>query len=132
VLPISFIEAAIWLTCYTLNPGTIMASTSARKAESPRRPLHGSKSFSRIEPASAGSSARSSRANTIQSFTIPERSSLEKENGTENIKPSSHQDIFDQSSHAEKKNNDGAEATSTYSPIGIDELPIELKALTDR
>jgi hypothetical protein len=108
-----------------------MASTSAGKAESPRRPLHGSKSFSRIEPASPGSSTRSSRANTIQSITIPERPSLEKENGTENIKPSSHQGIFDKSSEAEKKNNVGAE-TINHSPIGIDELPIELKALTDR
>lgn len=108
-----------------------MTSPNAHKAESPRRPLHGSKSFSRIEPANPGSSNRSSRANTIQTISVPERPSLEKETGSENVKPSTRQDMFGKSSGADKK-NDVAEDTSSHSPIGVDELPIEVRALTDR
>jgi hypothetical protein len=109
-----------------------MASSSTRKSESQSpRPPHASKSFSRIEPASPGSSTRSSRANTIQSVNIPERPSLEKEHVSENDKPSSRPDVFDKSSHADKK-SDGAEDITSHSPTEFDELPIELKALADR
>lgn len=108
-----------------------MASSGACKTESSRPlALHGSKSFSRIETVSTGSSTRSSRANTMQGVGIPGRPSSEKEDGTENIKPSS-QNIFDKGTQVDKK-IDGAEDTTNYSPIGVDELPIELKALTDR
>jgi hypothetical protein len=109
----------------------IMASSSTSKSESPRSRPHASKSFSRIEPASPGSSTRSSRANTIQSVGIPERPSLEKGHVSENDKPSSHPDVFDNGSQVDKK-NDGAEETTSHSPTEFDELPIELKALADR
>lgn len=108
-----------------------MASSSTRKSESQRSRPHASKSFSRIEPTSPGSPTRSSRANTIQSASIPERPSLEKEHVSENDKPSSRQDVFDNSSHIDEK-NDGAEEKTNHSPTEFDELPIELKALTDR
>jgi hypothetical protein len=107
-----------------------MASSSTRKSEGQRSRPHASKSFSRIEPTSPGSSTRSSRANTIQSVSIPERPSLEKEHVSENDKPSSRPDVFDNSSQMDKKIN-GTEETS-HSPTEFDELPIELKALTDR
>jgi hypothetical protein len=109
-----------------------MASSNTRKSESqkPRTP-HSSKSFSRIEPASPGSSTRSSRANTIQSVSILERPLLEKEHVSENDKPSSRPDVFDSSSDMETKNS-VAEDTISNSPTEFDELPIELKALADR
>lgn len=108
-----------------------MASSSTRKSETQRSRPHASKSFSRIEPDSPGSSTRSSRANTIQSVSIPERPFLEKEHVSENDKPSSRPDVFDNSSQVDKKNDD-AEETTSHSPTEFDELPIELKALTDR
>jgi hypothetical protein len=108
-----------------------MASSSTHKSESQRSRPHASKSFSRIEPASPGSSTRSSRANTIQSVSIPERPLLENEHVSENDKPLSRPVVFDNSSQVGKK-NDGAEETTSHSPTEFDELPIELKALTDR
>jgi hypothetical protein len=107
-------------------------ASNTRKSESqkPRTP-HSSKSFSRIEPASPGSSTRSSRANTIQSVGISERPLLEKEHVSENDKPSSRPDVFDNSSDIEKGNS-VAEETTSNSPTEFDELPIELKALADR
>ena len=107
------------------------SSTSARKADKADgqrpRPLHVSKSFSRIETASPGSSNRASRANTIHNDAIPERPSLEKEIMAENVKPSSRSSTFDKNAQGERKQSIGDEMVAE-----LGELPIELKSLTDR
>jgi hypothetical protein len=108
-----------------------MASSSSRKPESQKhRPLHVSKSFSRLET-SPGSTHRSSRANTIQNVIIHDRPSLEKENVPGDVKPPVRTNSTDQNIQEDNKRKNSEDANSR-SPIEVDELPIELKSLTDR
>jgi hypothetical protein len=112
-----------------------MASTSSSNSEPTEntqpRPLHVSRSFSRLESASPTSSTRSSRANTIQNDMIPEIPSLEKEVPTDTEMPFSRTSTWDKSTEWDKKQCDGEEIPG-QSTSGLDELPIELKSLADR
>src|SRR5438045_1835392 len=95
-----------------------MASTSAQKVdktESQKR----SKSFSRLETASPSSSLQSSRANTIQNDAVAERQSSETEHALAQLP-----------SRPAVPNEDSV--LSTRTSIDFDDLPIELKSLTDR
>jgi hypothetical protein len=112
-----------------------MASPTSRKTDTTEkkkpRPLHVSRSFSRLEPTSPASSTRSSRANTIQNDSIPERPSFEKETENENPMPLSRSSTSDKSFQEDRKQS-GGENMPGQSPTGFDELPIELKSLADR
>jgi hypothetical protein len=110
-------------------PDNFMASSSPRKTDGQRpRPLHVSKSFSRLEPSSSGSSTRGQRANTIPNDMLPDGGK-----NADNVKPRSRSDVFDKSSGEEDEDEqDSAEETSGKLPADFDELPIELVSLSDR
>jgi hypothetical protein len=96
------------------------------------RPLHNSKSFSRIEPEDPGHPTRSQRASTVQDEAMPEiissdQPSILKENKFSKMP----QDSFDKSSE-EDESHGAVEGAPEKLPADFDELPIELISLTDR
>jgi hypothetical protein len=107
-----------------------MASANGRKSDSQRpRPLHLSKSFTRVEPPSPDRLTRNQRARTIQNGVIPEKEMANV--SRENMKPRAQPDAFE--SHEEDDEDD------TGTPIegpgklleNFDELPVELASLSD-
>jgi len=106
-----------------------MASSNDRKSENQRpRPLHLSKSFSRVEPASPDRSTRIQRTSTIQNGVIPEDVMVKP--SRENKKPRPQADAFEKSSDDE--DNGTMEEPTGKLPDDFDELPIELVSLSDR
>lgn len=107
-----------------------MASSNGRKSDSQRpRPLHLSKSFTRIEPPSPDRLTRSQRASTIQNGVIPDdmTTSLSRENKD----PRGLPDAF--GAHAEDDDEyTGTPISPPSKPEDFDELPIELASLSDR
>jgi hypothetical protein len=103
-----------------------MASPNGRKNESQRpRPIHVSKSFSKLEPASPDRTSRSSRASTIQNGVIPaaimsDKTNMRNENKTKEKSP-----------QEDGASGTGDEVTGKL-PADFDELPIELVSLSDR
>ena len=110
-----------------------MASSNARKSDSPRpRPLHVSKSFSKIEPASPDRPTRSQRASTIQHAAAKEMVVSEyASTSMEGSKPIMPPDAFEKTS-GDNEDESTAEEVAEKSPLDFDELPIELVSLTDR
>lgn len=109
-----------------------MASSNGRKNESQRpRPIHVSKSFSKLEPASPDRSTRSTRANTIQNGVISEGVMSDKTNTREAKKPKVQPAAFEKGPQDDGEPGTGDETTGKL-PADFDELPIELVSLTDR
>jgi hypothetical protein len=104
-----------------------MASSGARKVDSQRRPLHTSKSFSRIEPTTPSSATRTQRASTIQGGALPEIDSTGRDDVEERR---SRSDIFEKSSDDDEEVEQTEPATGKLS-ADFDELPIELISLAD-
>ena len=102
-----------------------MASSNARKSERPR-PLHLSKSFTRVGPASPDLSTRAQRASTIQNGVMLD--GIMANTSRENRKPRTQPDAFEKTPE-----DDGpGEESSGKLPDDFDELPIELVSLSDR
>ena len=109
-----------------------MASSNGRKNESLRpRPIHVSKSFSKLEPASPDRSTRSTRASTIQNGVIPESVMSDKTNTKDSRKPKPRPDAFEKSAQEVGEPGVADEVTGKL-PADFDKLPIELVSLTDR
>ena len=109
-----------------------MASSNGRKNESQRpRPIHVSKSFSRLPPTSPDSSTRSTRANTIQNGVISEGVMSDKTNTREGKKPKVQPETFEKSPQ-EDGEPDAADQVVGKLSADFDELPIELVSLADR
>ena len=112
-----------------------MASSNARKSDNHRpRPLHVSKSFSKIEPpASPDRSTRSQRASTIQNGGITKTVMSDKTNTSKgDMKPPTQPDAFEKSSGVDEVRSNADDVTGGKLPADFDELPIELVSLTDR
>lgn len=114
----------------------MQSSRAPRKGDDTRRPkaLHASKSFSRLEPASQSPLSRS-RASTIQGPSIPEilypqNASLSLESDEKEQKG----DIFTTEDDEESVDGalDEADAPSIKLPDTFEELPIEIRSLTER
>jgi hypothetical protein len=114
----------------------MQSSRTSRKGDDARRPkaLHTSKSFSRLEPASQSPLSRS-RASTIQGPSIPEihypqNASLSLESDEQEQKG----DIFTTEDDEESVDGalDEADAPSIKLPDTFEELPIEIRSLTER
>lgn len=104
-----------------------MASSSTKKSDSNRpRPLHTSRSFSRIEPASPKLSTRTQRASTIQ-HGIANKPTMSKVG----VGSSRKDHIHKESSGSEDEDTEEEQTTGKL-PADFDELPIELVSLTDR
>lgn len=123
-----------------------MASTGVKKSDGPGpgpRPLHTSRSFSRIEPSSPKAFTRANRASTLQDGKSRTSSSPEKSN-LEAVKESlgNQSTVYDHGSDEEEEDDDEEEEEdeetnaetkdSRKLPTDFDELPIELVSLTDR
>ena len=109
-----------------------MASSNGIKNESQRpRPIHVSKSFSKLEPANPDRSTRSTRANTIQNGVISGGIMSDKTNAREGKKPKAQPDAFEKDPQEDEEPGTGDEITGKL-PADFDELPIELVSLTDR
>jgi hypothetical protein len=106
-----------------------MAPTNGngRKTERPR-PLHTSKSFSRIEPASPDRPTRSTRASTIQNVGVILKGTL---SDTTSTNKKSQLDAFENGSSDDEDQAAPQEETGKL-PADFDELPIELVSLSDR
>ncbi|KAI9824329.1 MAG: hypothetical protein M1819_000889 [Sarea resinae] len=118
-----------------LLPSPSSPSSVARDQRRPR-PLHISKSFSRLEPSSPSPLSRN-RASTLQPGTIPEVMLPDKlPSSPENEQRAEHDDIF------VKKDVDGEDGHAEDEPGSagyhlrlsdrFEDLPIELMSLTDR
>ena len=108
-----------------------MASSNGRKNESQRpRPIHVSKSFSKLEPASPDHSTRSTRASTIQNGVIP-KGVMSDKTSTKDSKAKVQPDAFEKSPVEDGEPRASNEGTGKL-PADFDELPIELVSLTDR
>ena len=96
-----------------------MASSNGRKNESQRpRPIHVSKSFSKLEPASPDRSTRSTRANTIQNGVISESVMSDKTNTREGKKPKVQPDAFEKGPQEDEEPGTGGEITGKLPEIG--------------
>ncbi|CZR59258.1 related to VPS9 [Phialocephala subalpina] len=109
-----------------------MASPDKKKSDSQRpRPLHLSKSFSRVDPPSPDHSTRVSRASTIQNGVIPEVVMADKTNVViHNGNAKRQPDAFEKASE-EDEDHETADEGSGKLPDDFDELPIELVSLSD-
>jgi hypothetical protein len=108
-----------------------MASSESRKRDSQRpQPLHVSKSFSKLEPASPDRSTRVQRASTIQNGVNPEGAMSDKSQQAQGS-PRRPTDTFEKSSEDEEDQGQTGEVSEKLPP-DFDELPIELVSLTDR
>jgi hypothetical protein len=108
-----------------------MASSNGRKSDNQRpRPLHTSRSFSRIEAASPKPSTRSQRASTIQNGVITEDAMSEVSNDSNKKRGGDQADAFEKSSDDESP--EAADEGNGKLRSDFDELPIELISLTDR
>lgn len=94
-------------------------------------PIHGSKSFSKLEPAGPDRSTRNSRASTIQNGAISEGDMPDETNGRDSKKTKVQPDAFEKSSPEDEEPGAG-EGGAGKLPAVFDELPIELVSLTDR
>ena len=109
-----------------------MASSNGRKNESQRpRPIHVSKSFSKLEPVSPDRTSRSTRASTIQNGVTPEDIMSDKTNLKDGNKTKVQANPFEKSPQEDGSSGAGGEVTGKLS-TDFDELPIELVSLTDR
>jgi len=107
-----------------------MAPTGSKKSDSQRpRPLHASKSFSKLEPSSPDRSTRIQRASTIQNGVNPPGAMSDMSNQEQNVRR--QPDAFEKSSEDEEDHEQAGEASEKL-PADFDELPIELVSLTDR
>ncbi|KUJ19831.1 uncharacterized protein LY89DRAFT_682670 [Mollisia scopiformis] len=110
-----------------------MASPDKKKSDAQRpRPLHLSKSFSRVEtPPSPDPITRGSRASTIQNGVTPESIMADKTNVVvHNGKSKRQPDAFEKTSE-EDEDNETADEGHGKLPDDFDELPIELVSLSD-
>ena len=120
-------------------------SSSTKKSEANRpRPLHTSRSFSRIEPSSPKTVTRTARASTLQDGKKAadqggEKSQLDILKESISSNPNAYDN--DSEEEEERDNDDEEEEEDTSaennadekkSTKGFDELPIELISLTDR
>ncbi len=102
-----------------------MASSNERKSDNQRpRPLHISRSFSRIESASPKPPTRNQRASTIQNGVIPEDVMSEAANDSNKKKGGTQADAFEKSSDDESP--EVADEGNGKLPSDFHELPIEL------
>lgn len=111
-----------------------MAPSGSKKSDSHRpRPLHTSRSFSRIEPSSPKQSTRIQRASTIQNGVISEDAMADKGKASSTGESMCRQqDAFDRDSDEEDIEEDTDAEDNGKLPADFDELPIELVSLTDR
>ena len=111
-----------------------MASSNGKKSDNHRpHPLHTSRSFSRIEPASPKQSTRTQRASTIQNGVIPEDAMSDKSSASKGAGNSGRQqDVFGHGTEDEEEEDGTDDEGSGKLPADFDELPIELVSLTDR
>ena len=111
-----------------------MSNPAVPSLPGPSRPqtFHGSKSFTRMEPAATSPLARS-RAITLQDASRPATINLE-----ETASPThglQHGDIFERDSVGAPDGSNSVGAETGEAPElahGFDNLPIELVSLTDR
>jgi len=104
-----------------------MASSNGRTQRERPRPLHLSKSFTRVEPPSPERLTRNQRASTIQNGVIPESTMADV--SRENTKP--QPDAFERTSEDDEDAGTPVEEPGKL-PDNFDELPIELASLSDR
>ena len=107
-----------------------MASANGRKSDSQRpRPLHLSKSFTRVGPPSPDRLTRNQRASTIQNGVTPEK--VMANVSRENTKPRAQPDAFE--THSEGDDDDTGTPIEGPGklPDNFDELPVELASLSD-
>ena len=113
----------------------MQSSRAPRKGDDARRPkaLHTSKSFSRLEPASQSPLSRS-RASTIQGPSIPEI--LYPQNASLSLESDEKEQKGDIFTEDDEESVDGAldeaDAPSIKLPDTSEELPIEIRSLTER
>jgi len=107
-----------------------MASTESKRDSQRPRPLHVSKSFSKLEPASPDRSTRVQRASTIQNGVNTEGAMSDKLHQAQRS-PRRRTDAFEKSSEDEEDQGQTGEVSEKL-PADFDELPIELISLTDR
>ncbi len=109
-----------------------MASPDKKRSDNQRpRPLHLSKSFSKVEPVSPDHSTRGSRASTISNGVISEVIMADKSNAVvHNGKARRQPDAFEKS--PEDEDNGIVDDAAGKLPDDFDELPIELVSLSDR
>jgi hypothetical protein len=104
----------------------LMASNGKKNESQRPRPIHVSRSFSKLEPASPDRSNRPLRASTIQNGSIPDRSLTDRSSENAGKTMKGQPDAFDGA------HDDGSEEGTGKLPVDFDELPIELVSLTDR
>ena len=109
-----------------------MASLNGRKNESQRsRPVHVSKSFSKLESANPDRTNRSTRARTIQNGAMLEGVMYDRIDARASEETRVRLDAFEQEPQGERELWAGDEDTGKQA-TDFDELPIELISLTDR
>lgn len=118
-----------------------MASPVGKKADdrsSPSRPLHTSRSFSRIESDNLKPITRSGRASTLQHEMSSKDSTLEKQKmavvkEVVGRQPTAYENSDDEEEEEDDEEDRAADAEETSKlPKDFAELPIELISLTDR
>jgi hypothetical protein len=107
-----------------------MASANGRKNDSQRpRPLHLSKSFTRVEPPSPERLTRNQRASTIQNGAMPEK--VMANVSRENVRPRAQPDAFENHSEEDEDDTETPIEGPGKLPDDFDELPVELASLSD-
>ena len=106
-----------------------MASPNVKKTDPRSRPLHSSRSFSKLESPPPERLNRSQRASTIPNGMISETGDSEIPK-RRNRMSGSPPDSFDKM--PEEDEGQGSPPHSEKLPADFDELPIELVSLTDR
>lgn len=97
-------------------------------AERPQN-VHTSKSFTRLEPQRTASPASRSRASTLQGPSIDPLNPLKISLSSQDDHGHADGDVFE----TKEDNNDEDDAHSEYSvPDRFEELPIEIRSLTER
>ncbi|TVY59706.1 Vacuolar protein sorting-associated protein 9b, partial [Lachnellula suecica] len=105
-------------------------ASSSKKSEAQRPPpLHVSRSFSKLEPASPVHSTRPQRASTIQNGMMSQGTMSDRSNQGQRS-PRKQADAFEKSSEEEDDHGQKGEVSEKL-PVDFDELPIELISLTD-
>jgi hypothetical protein len=92
------------------------------------KPLQPSKSFTRLESTQPKGPLTRSRASTLQGSPLPDMLGPLKES----LSPEEEEDHADGSVFAKQQNDDEATAQSPQAPDSFEELPIEIRSLTER
>ena len=120
-------------------PDFMASSTAGKQGDTPRsRPLHTSRSFSRIEPTSLKPLTRSGRASTLQNEMGSKDTGLDKPKMAAVQEGVARQSTaYDNGSDSDEEEDEGQEEVAgeeetSKLPKDFAELPIELISLTDR